>query len=131
VTLSVVVNDGPALIVFYPFAFSRICTDELGALRDGLAYFADAGVRVLAVSCDPTYSLRAYGAAEGFDFSLLSDFWPHGQVAQAYGVFDADLGMAGRGTFLVDSDGVVRWAVVTHPGQARDVADYRAAVRSL
>ncbi len=131
VTLSEAVQEGPALVVFYPFAFSGTCTGELRALRDGLAQFTDAGVRVLAVSCDPTYSLRAYAEAEGYSFSLLSDFWPHGAVARRYGVFDDRAGRAERGSFLVDTGGVVRWSVVNHPGQARDVADYRAAVQAL
>src|SRR5680860_787793 len=85
VTLSEVVRAGPALIVFYPFAFSRICTAELRTLRDELASFTDAGVQVLAVSCDPTYALKAYGAAEGIGFPLLSDFWPHGQKSDSSG----------------------------------------------
>lgn len=131
VTLSDAVQDGPALLVFYPFAFSGTCTGELCALRDDLAEFTDADVRVLAVSCDPTYSLKAYAEAEGYSFSLLSDFWPHGAVARQYGVFDEQAGRAGRGSFLVDTGGVVRWSVVNQPGQARDVADYRAAVKAL
>ena len=131
VTLSEAVQDGPVLVVFYPFAFSAICTNELCALRDELSSFTDVGVRVLAVSCDPTYSLKAYAAAEGYEFSLLSDFWPHGEVARAYGVFDVPPGRAGRGTFLVDPDGIVRWSVVNHPGQPRDIADYRRAALAL
>jgi peroxiredoxin len=125
------VQDGPVLVVFYPFAFSRTCTGELCALRDELAELTDAGVRVLALSCDPTYSLKAYAQAEGFTFSLLSDFWPHGAVAQQYGVFDEGPGRAGRGSFLVDTGGVVRWSVLNHPGQAREISDYRVAVKSL
>ena len=131
VTLSAAVQHGPVLLVFYPFAFSGTCTGELCALRDELANFTDAGVRVLALSCDPTYSLKAYAEAEGYTFSLLSDFWPHGAVAQDYGVFDAGPGRAGRASFLVDTAGVVRWSVLNHPGQAREVSDYRAAVESL
>jgi len=131
VTLSDAAQDGPVLVVFYPFAFSGTCTGELCALRDDLAEFTDAGVRVLAVSCDPTYSLKAYAEAEGYTFSLLSDFWPHGAVAKRYGVFDDRAGRAERGSFLVDTAGEVRWSVVNHPGQARDMADYRAAVKAL
>ena len=131
VTLSTAVKDGPVLVVFYPFAFSGVCTGELCALRDELASFTDAGVQVLAVSCDPTYALKAYASAQGYEFGLLSDFWPHGQVAQAYGVFNEGPGMANRGTFLVDSSGVLRWSVVNGPGEARDLNDYRQAVAAL
>lgn len=131
VTLSTVVQDGPVLLVFYPFAFSRTCTGELCALRDDLASLTDVGVRVHAISCDPTYSLKAYADAEGYTFSLLSDFWPHGHVSRQYGVFDEALGRAGRGSFLVDAEGVLRWSVLNHRGQARDLADYRKAAEAL
>lgn len=131
VTLSAAVQDGPVLVVFYPFAFSGLCTSELCALRDDLSSFTDAGVQVLAVSCDPMWSLRAFAAAQGYEFSLLSDFWPHGEVARRYGVFDDGSGRATRGTFLVDADGVLRWSVLNGPGEARDIADYRAAVAAL
>lgn len=131
VTLSAACADGPVALVFYPFAFSGICTAELCELRDDPGVFQDAGVRVLAISCDPRYSLKAYAHAQGYEFSLLSDFWPHGAVASAYGVFDAGAGRAERGTFLVDSAGVLRWSVVNGPGQARATADYRRAVADL
>ena len=100
------------LLVFYPFAFSRICTGELCQLRDELAAYTDAGVKVLAVSTDPVFSLKAYKAAEGFEFPLLSDFWPHGTVAQAYGAFNEKAGMALRGTFLIDAEGTIAFAEV-------------------
>lgn len=119
------------LVVFYPFAFSGICTRELCELRDDLTSFETDGVQVLAVSCDPMFSLRAWAEQEGFHFPLLSDFWPHGQVAQAYGVFDGGRGKAERGSFLVDRDGVLRWSVVNGPGQARDMHAYRQAVAAI
>ena len=121
----------PVPLVFFPFAFSGICGTELCELRDNLAAFDDAGVRLLGVSCDPVHTLRAWQEVEGFGFDLLSDFWPHGAAAQAYGVFRETNGAAGRGSFLVDASGTVRWAVVNHPGQARDLGAYRTALASL
>ncbi len=118
-------------LVFYPFAFSGICTGELCEIRDNPALFADAGVQVLAISCDPMWSLRAYAEAQGYQFPLLSDFWPHGAVARAYDVFIEERGMATRGTFLVDTDGVLRWSVVNGPGEARPIDAYREAVAAL
>ncbi|MFZ0160201.1 MAG: peroxiredoxin [Kineosporiaceae bacterium] len=118
-------------LVFYPFAFSGICTGELCEIRDNLELFTAGDVQVLAISCDPMFSLRAYADKEGYDFPLLSDFWPHGAVAQAYGVFDESRGRADRGTFLIDREGVVRWSVVNAPGQARPLAAYREAVAAL
>jgi peroxiredoxin len=119
------------LLVFYPFAFSRICTGELGEIRDDLDAFQNDSVQVLAVSCDAIQTLRAYADAEHYDFPLLSDFWPHGATARAYSVFDEDLGAAVRGSFLVDRDGIVRWRVVNGLGEARERAGYRAALASV
>ncbi len=121
----------PVLVVFYPFAFSSICTGELCQLRDELTTYTDAGVRVVAVSTDPVFSLKAWKAQEGFDFPLLSDFWPHGATAQAYGVFNDKAGMAVRGTFLVDAEGKVAFAEVSGPGDAREQSGWKDAVAGL
>ena len=121
----------PVLLVFYPFAFSRICTGELCQLRDDLAAYADAGVKVLAISTDTVFTLRAYRAQEGFDFPLLSDFWPHGAVAQAYDVFNEKAGFARRGTFLIDAEGVIAFAEVNEIGDAREQSGWKQAVGSL
>ncbi|WP_448613361.1 peroxiredoxin [Modestobacter sp. URMC 112] len=121
----------PVLVVFYPFAFSGICTGELCQLRDELSTYTDAGVQVLAVSTDPVFSLKAWRAQEGFDFPLLSDFWPHGATAQAYGVFNDKAGMALRGTFLVDADGTIAFAEVNQPGDAREQSGWKDAVGRL
>jgi peroxiredoxin len=121
----------PVLLVFYPFAFSRICTGELCQLRDELATYTDAGVRVLAISTDPAPTLKAWQAQEGFDFPLLSDFWPHGAVAQTFGVFNDKAGMAVRGTFLVDAEGRVAFAEVNGPGDAREQSGWKDAVAGL
>ena len=131
VSLSSFRGEQSVLVVFYPFAFSGICTGELCEIRDDLSAFQNDAVQVLAVSCDPVYALRAWAENQGFSFPLLSDFWPHGAVASAYGVFDAERGMAVRGSFLVDTDGVVRWSVVNGPGQARDLTAYREALSAL
>jgi peroxiredoxin len=124
-------RGGPVLLVFYPFAFSRICTGELCQLRDQLSVYTDAGVRVLAISTDPVFALKAFRAKEGFEFPLLSDFWPHGATAQAYGVFNEKAGMALRGTFLVDVDGKVAFAEVNQPGDAREQSGWKEAVQQL
>ncbi|RBY94852.1 peroxiredoxin [Blastococcus sp. TBT05-19] len=121
----------PVLLVFYPFAFSGICTGELCQLRDELAAYTDAGVKVLAISTDPVFSLKAFKAAEGFDFPLLSDFWPHGETAQAYGVFNDKAGMAVRGTFLIDAEGVITFAEVNGPGDAREQSGWKDAVAKI
>ncbi|MFJ5957045.1 peroxiredoxin [Paenarthrobacter sp. NPDC092416] len=119
------------VVVFYPFAFSGICTGELCEIRDNLAVFEDANATVLAISVDSKFTLRAYAEQEGYEFDLLADFWPHGAVAQEYGVFDARSGMALRGTFIIDAAGTVRYVVVNPRGQARELAEYRRALAAL
>ena len=124
-------RGGPVLLVFYPFAFSGICTGELCELRDNLEEFEAAGVTLLGISCDSVFAQKAWTAQEGFEFDLLSDFWPHGDVARAYGVLDEDNGLALRGSFLLDADGIVRWSVVNPRGQRRDLDGYRRALEQL
>lgn len=121
----------PALLVFYPFAFSGLCTGELCQLRDELAEYTDAGVQVLAISTDPVFSLKAWRDQQGFGFSLLSDFWPHGQTSQAYGAFNDKAGMPVRATFLVDAGGKVAFAEVNGPGDVREQSGWKAAVAQL
>jgi peroxiredoxin len=124
-------GDKHVAVVFYPFAFSGICTGELCEIRDNLGVFESDGVQVLAVSCDPVFSLRAWSEAEKYPFPLLSDFWPHGWVAQQYGVFNETTGSAVRGTFLIDKEGVLRWQVVNGMGDARPLAAYQEAIAAL
>jgi mycoredoxin-dependent peroxiredoxin len=124
-------RGAPALLVFYPFAFSGLCTGELCQLRDELADYTDAGVKVLAISTDPTFTLKAFREKEGFDFPLLSDFWPHGVTAQAYGAFNERAGMALRATFLVDAEGKIAFAEVNSPGDVREQSGWKKAVSSL
>ena len=119
------------LLVFYPFAFTGVCTGEMCALRDEFHVPRGDGLTVLALSCDSVGTLRAFAEREGLEFPLLSDFWPHGAVASAYGVFNDALGAPDRGTFLIDRDGIVRWTVRTELGQARDITAYEKAIAEL
>jgi peroxiredoxin len=109
-----------AVIVFYPWAFSSICRGELAALRDDHEKLRDLEVRVVAVSCDAMFTLRAYADAEHIGFDLLSDHWPHGRIAKAYGVFDDQAGCALRGTFVLDAAGRISWQQVNGIGESRD-----------
>lgn len=131
VSLSSFKGKKNVVVLFYPFAFSGICTGELCALRDDLSAFHNDDAELLAISCDPMYSLKAYGEAEGYSFQLLADFWPHGDVATSYGVFLEEKGFATRGTFIIDKKGILRWQVVNGPGEARDVTDYKEALAAL
>jgi peroxiredoxin len=119
------------VLVFYPLAFSGVCTSELCAIRDDFPEITRDDVELLTVSVDSSYALRTWADKEHFGFSLLSDFWPHGGVARSYGVFDENVGVATRGTFVIDKTGVVRWKVVHPIPQARDIADYQKALAEL
>jgi peroxiredoxin (alkyl hydroperoxide reductase subunit C) len=119
------------LIVFYPLAFTGICTGELCAVRDDIGSFQNDDVQVVSISVDSVYSHKIFSEREGYEFPLLADFWPHGAVAQAYGVFNDTTGFANRGTFLVDKDGIVRFAEMNGPGEGRDADEWRQAIKSL
>ena len=88
-------------------------------------------VELLTVSVDSMFALRTWADQEKFGFELLSDFWPHGAVAKEYGVFEENMGIATRGTFIIDKEGVVRWKVVNPVPQARDIAEYQKALAAL
>ena len=109
----------PVALVFFPLAFSSTCTAELCTLRDNLAMFQDHRVELIGISVDSKATLRAFAEDEGYDFTMLADFWPHGEVSKEYGVFLDHKGFATRATFLIDVDGVIREHFVTEPGQAR------------
>ena len=119
------------VLVFYPLAFSGTCTAELCAMRDEFPEVTRDDVELLTVSVDSGYVQRAWSEAQHLKFPMLSDFWPHGDVARAYGVFNDTRGVATRGTFIIDKDGVVRWKVVHPIPQARDIAEYQKALASL
>lgn len=119
------------VLLFYPFAFTGICTGELCALRDELPSFANDDVQLLAVSNDSPFALRVFADQEGLEYPLLSDFWPHGEVSRAFGVFDEEKGCAVRGTFIIDTEGVVRWNVVNAILEARDLDEYVTALNAI
>jgi len=119
------------VLVFYPFAFTGVCTGELWAIRDESASLQNDDTQVFAISCDTMPALRVFAERENFDYPLLSDYWPHSEVAKSYGVFNETLGAADRGTFIVDRDGIVRWTVRNEVPNARNLADYQKALAEL
>jgi len=121
----------PVALVFFPLAFSSTCTTELCGLRDNIALFKSNGIELIGVSVDSKATLRGFAEAEGYDFNLLADFWPHGAVAKEYGVFLEEKGFANRATFLIDINGIIRASFITAPGEARSIEEYEAAVEEL
>lgn len=119
------------VLVFYPFAFSGICTGELCSIRDRVEDFRSEEVETLAVSVDAPFALKAFAEQEGYEFPLLADFWPHGEVARRYGVFNEAVGAAERGTFVIDKDGTVVYSVHNQLGEARDDEAYTDALQEI
>ncbi|YCQ15620.1 peroxiredoxin [Arthrobacter sp. Z1-15] len=121
----------PVVVVFYPFAFSGVCTGELDELQGAAEEIALTGARILAVSCDSKYALRAYAQQRGYTFDLLADFWPHGAVSDAYGAFDADLGRPVRASFIIDGRGLIRAEIRSDPGSPRPLQAYLDALKEM
>ena len=120
VTLSDFHSAKDVLLVFFPLAFTGICQGELDQIRDHLPDFENDGRAVLAVSVGPAPTHKVWATQSGFLFPVLADFWPHGAVSQAYGVFNDEAGVANRGTFVIDRSGTIRFAEMKQPGEARD-----------
>lgn len=121
----------PVVLVFYPLSFSGICTGELCEIRDNFARFQSNDVELLAISVDSKYVQKVFAEQEGYKFSVLADFWPHGQVAKDYGVFLEEHGISNRATFVIDKAGVLVAKFVTAPGQARSLNEYDRALATL
>ena len=131
VTLSAYRGKKAVAVLFYPSAFSGVCTGEMAGVRDRLAEFLTFDTEVLGISCDPRHALRVFADAEGLNFPLLSDFWPHGEVARAYEVFDEQRGTARRSSYLVDKAGNLRWSVHNPSAQGRDLTEHLRQLQAL
>ncbi|WP_134766384.1 peroxiredoxin [Nocardioides sp. 1609] len=130
VTLSAFRGRKAVAILFYPFAFSGVCTGEMAGIRDRLDEFLTFDTEVLGISCDPVYAQRAFADQDGLNFPLLSDFWPHGEVTAAYGVLDEERGCPRRSSYVVDRDGVLRWAVHNAMPEVRDLDEHLRQLRA-
>ncbi len=131
VVLSQFRGDKVVVLIFYPMAFTNICTEELCTIRDNKEHFVTDDVQVLGISCDSSAALHAFAEKENLNFPILSDFWPHGEISQKYGAFFEARGFSLRGTFIIDKEGILRWSVVNAPGDARNHADYTEALAAI
>ena len=131
VRLSSYRGEKNVIVVFYPLAFTGTCQGELCAIRNEIADFSSEDVQTLAISCDSTAVHAKWAAEQGYTFPLLADFWPHGAVATSYGVFDDKIGLALRGTFIIDKQGTVAYKVVNAIPDARDTDEYRRVLAAL
>lgn len=130
VTLSAL-RGRKVLLVFFPLAFTPVCSGELGEIQDNIARYCNETTETLAISVGPPATHKVWARESGFTFPILSDFWPHGAVSQLYGVLNTDVGYPDRGTFVVDEAGVVRFAECTSPGEARDQSVWVSALGAL
>ncbi|MEX0946389.1 MAG: redoxin domain-containing protein [Acidimicrobiia bacterium] len=118
-----------AMVVFIPWAFTRTCQAELCTLRDNFSSLEARGVKVAVITCDSVASNRRWAKDQGFTFPILSDHWPHGATAQAYGCFNPVLGVAMRSTYVLDPEGVVTEVIATDQiDQVRDFNEYERAL---
>lgn len=119
------------VLVFYPFTFTGVCEGELCSIRDQIEQFQNDDVETIAISVDSPFAHRVWAEQQGFSFPILADFWPHGEVARTYGVFNEAVGAAERGTFIIDRDGTIRYSVHNGLPDARDQEAYLAALKDI
>jgi len=125
-------SGSPAVIVFMPLAFTSVCGGEMCEIRDNLDRLSSVDAHVAVITCDNVPTNKAWAESEGFDFPILSDFWPHGAVTTAYGCFNERFGVAHRATFVVDGEGIVRDIISTDAlGEARPFGAYMDALAAL
>ena len=118
-----------SVIVFIPFAFTRTCEAELCQIRDEYSVFGEADATVVAITCNTLHANRVWIDQQGFQFDILSDWWPHGAVSRKYDTFNEGYGYAERTTYFLDEDGIITGVSRSDTlGEARDFDDYRSAL---
>ncbi len=121
-----------SLIVFIPFPFTGICEGELCVVRDNLAGLAKMDANVVAITPHAVPTIKKWADDNHFSFSVLSDYWPHGEITKAYGAFDEKYGSAKRYTFVLDDAGVIRNIVASEAlGIGREFDEYTEALAAI
>ena len=119
IRLSDYLGRSNVLLVFHPFAFTAVCTEEARDLQENLHSFRNANTEIVFVSCDASAARQAWKRELGAEYTFASDFWSHGKAAKSYGVFNEETGAPVRGTFLIDTGGVIIWSLVKDPDTRR------------
>jgi peroxiredoxin len=118
-----------SVIVFIPFAFTRTCEGELCQIRDEYSVFNESAAKVVAITCNTFHANRVWIDQQGFQFDILSDWWPHGAVSREYDTFNEGYGYAERTTYFLDEDGIITGVSRSDSlGEARDFDDYLRAL---
>jgi len=116
------------VLVFYPLAFSPVCTSELKDISKAIARYDAAGAEVFGISVDSKWALGAFRRDEGIAARLLADFNPKGAVATLYDTYLDDLGFANRSTFVIDKDGRIAHRTTSTVKEARNQEEYLQAL---
>jgi len=125
----------PVVLLFFPFAFTSVCTTELCSVRDEIVYYNQVNAEVLGISVDSLHTLKAYKEAQNLNFMLLSDFNKH--VSEMYGsiyeMFGQNMkGVSKRSAFLIDKEGIIRYAeVLENAGAIPDLQAVKTILTSL
>jgi peroxiredoxin len=106
----------PVILAFYPADWSPVCGDELALFQELLPEFQRYGAELIGISVDGVWSHLAFARDRHFHFPLLADFEPKGEVSRQYGVYQEDVGESGRGLFVIDEEGVIRWSYLSPTG---------------
>jgi len=121
-----------SLVVFIPFPFSGICSGELCMIRDRLAALNDLDAKVVVITVDTHFTNQKWSEDNGFQFPVLSDYWPHGATAQAYDAFNEKVGAANRVTYVLDEEGMIRQVIDSGSlGTPREFDDYVEALSAI
>jgi peroxiredoxin len=121
-----------SLVVFIPFPFSGICSGELCMIRDRLAALNELDANVVVITVDTHFTNAKWSSDNGFQFPVLSDYWPHGAIAQAYEAFNEKVGAANRVTYVLDEEGTIRQVIDSGSlGTPREFDDYVEALSAI
>jgi len=122
-------KESRSVIVFIPFAFTRTCESELCQIRDEYSMFDEAEARVVAITCNTLHANKVWSDQQGFQFDILSDWWPHGAVSRKYETFNEGYGYPERTTYFLDDDAVITQVSRSDRlGEARDFEVYRGVL---
>lgn len=110
------------LLVFYPLAFSPVCSAQIPSYQKIYDKFEDLDTEVVALSVDSVFTHKAWAdGLGGISYPLLSDFWPHGEVAKTYGLFRDENGFADRALIVIDKEGVIRYLDIVDPKEIPEI----------
>ncbi len=121
-----------SMIVFMPYPFTSTCDSEMCDIRDTWSTYQGLDTNVVVITCHPGSTNRVWASQNGYQFPILADYWPHGEVSRLYDSFDEKYGYSKRTTYILDSEGIIRDVFASDVlGEARDYSLYPNALTSL